>query len=338
VITAIAPSRICDNGGWTDTWFARHGRVLNIAVLPGAEVRVAVRPFTGGERVTWRAAPTSLLDATVQSVSIPDEVALDIDVTSDMPPGASTGTSAAVTVALLAALSALEDVAYGESDVASGFSRTREIRLKADSTAIARAAHRVETDLLHQQSGIQDQLASAFGGINFIEIDEYPDGRVTPVPLDDRVSAELEQRLALIYLGEAHRSSEVHEKVIARLAARGPDCRELDDLRRAADAARDALIAGDLEAFGGALTTNTDAQARLHPDLVSADARHVIEIARRSGASGWKINGAGGNGGSISILCGRSRDEMLQAIEAADARFRVIPIQVSAPGLRVEVT
>ena len=50
-------------------------------------------------------------------------------------------------------------------------------------------------------------------------------------------------------------------------------------LRDAAVAARDAVLAQDLDAFGRAMIANTDAQASLHPELVGVDARRVIEIA-----------------------------------------------------------
>ena len=43
IINSHAPIRICDNGGWTDTWFARYGRVFNIGVHPCAEVQIEVR-------------------------------------------------------------------------------------------------------------------------------------------------------------------------------------------------------------------------------------------------------------------------------------------------------
>jgi len=335
LITATAPSRICDNGGWTDTWFARHGRVLNLAVLPGAHVRLAVRRFAGGDRVSWRTPPTPLLRAALQSVSIPDDIAIDIDVTSDMPPGASTGTSAAVTVALLGALSQIARLKPGSTSpavVLPGFSLASQHRY-----AIARAAHRVETEFLHQQCGIQDQIASAFGGISYIEMDEYPQARVTPLPVSDDVRDELQRRLLLVYLGASHQSSDVHEAVIAALSDEGSASAELEALRLAADAARDALVAGDLEAFGRALTANTDAQGRLHPDIVSDDARQVIEIARRLGAAGWKVNGAGGRGGSVSILCRASTRDIMREIEAASSLYREIPIQLTASGLRVDV-
>ncbi|MBN2308629.1 MAG: GHMP kinase, partial [Candidatus Hydrogenedentes bacterium] len=43
VINAMAPIRVCDLGGWTDTWFAETGAVLNIGVYPYAEVQIYVR-------------------------------------------------------------------------------------------------------------------------------------------------------------------------------------------------------------------------------------------------------------------------------------------------------
>ena len=44
VVNSVAPIRICDNGCWTDTWFAGHGQVFNVAVYPYAEVQVAIYP------------------------------------------------------------------------------------------------------------------------------------------------------------------------------------------------------------------------------------------------------------------------------------------------------
>ncbi|MDT5269056.1 MAG: D-glycero-alpha-D-manno-heptose-7-phosphate kinase [Acidobacteriota bacterium] len=49
VINSTAPIRICDNGGWTDTWFARHGKVFNIAVRPHVEVQIEVSRRTDDE-------------------------------------------------------------------------------------------------------------------------------------------------------------------------------------------------------------------------------------------------------------------------------------------------
>ncbi len=83
---------------------------------------------------------------------------------------------------------------------------------------------------------------------------------------------------------------------------------------------------------------NTEAQRRLHPALISPEAARVIEIARAHGALGWKVNGAGGDGGSLTILSGaiaQTKRAMLNAIEQENPLFTNIPIYLSRYGLRV---
>ena len=333
---ATAPIRVCDNGGWTDTWVARHGKVFNIAVRPLVTVRVDVFPHGSRdarvvldvqnrgmryapdlEATNW--GPHPLLEAALHEIRPPDAVDIEVTITSDAPAGASTGTSASLVVALLGAL-----------DHLGGGGRSRQ--------EIAAAAHAVETVRLGQQSGIQDQLCAAFGGANFIDMTEYPRAMVTPLPLPDPIRHELDRRLALIYLGRPHSSSAVHEKVVKNLERLGPDCAPLDRLRRAAEHARDALVAGDIAALGSAMRTNTHVQAELHPELVHEDAWRIITIAEAHGAAGWKVNGAGGDGGSITLLASDqpgSTRAMVQAIVADNPRLVPIPIEISRDGLLV---
>ena len=42
IINSVAPIRICDNGGWTDTWFAEYGAIFNIGVYPYAEAQLKI--------------------------------------------------------------------------------------------------------------------------------------------------------------------------------------------------------------------------------------------------------------------------------------------------------
>jgi D-glycero-alpha-D-manno-heptose-7-phosphate kinase len=334
-INSRAPIRICDNGGWTDTWFARYGQIFNIAVAPYVEVQIKATPASAGATQatiqaenfgdpyswvpgsSWDRHP--LIEAAIQSMDIPAGLALEINLFSEAPSGASTGTSAAVTVALLGALDCLTP----------GRMTRHEIAL---------AAQRVETELLGQQCGIQDQLASAYGGINFIDMDDYPHAAVQSIRLPGPLEWELESRLALVYLGRAHSSSAVHELVLRELEAAGPECRQLADLRGTARKSYAALLSGDFPAFGAALQENTAAQQRLHPALISPAAERIIEIARAHGALGWKVNGAGGQGGSLTLLGSESaqaRRAMLREIEAEDPLFRRIPIHLDRDGLRV---
>ena len=83
---------------------------------------------------------------------------------------------------------------------------------------------------------------------------------------------------------------------------------------------------------------NTEAQGRLNSALISKDAEKVIQIAKESGALGWKVNGAGGEGGSITILCGdlsTTKRSMIRDIEQENTLFKNIPIYLSRYGLRI---
>jgi D-glycero-alpha-D-manno-heptose-7-phosphate kinase len=334
-VTTTAPVRVCDLGGWTDTWFARHGKVFNIAVTPGVEVRLrALERGSVPHRVNLVVANYGdrygfepgrapgrhpLLEAVIDEIGAPDGTDLEIRVASGVPAGSSTGTSAAVAVALIGALDAL-----------APRHRTPQ--------EVARAAHRVEVDRLGLQSGVQDQLCAAFGGVSFIEVDRYPEADRTGLALPEVARQELEERLVLLHLGRAHDSSEIHRRVIARLVGEGEHSPILEELRDCAVMARDAALVGDLEALGRAMTRNTDAQRRLHEDLVGVQARAAIEIAATHGASGWKVNGAGGEGGSLSILCGTDaarRHALEGALLAADPAFALLPTRLSHEGLQV---
>ena len=114
-----------------------------------------------------------------------------------------------------------------------------------------------------------------------------------------------------------HDSSAVHGEVIAALGAVGSSTPQLESLRVLAAEACAGLRTGDLVRYGRALTAATEAQAALHPALVSDDARQLMEQARHLGSLGWKVNGAGGAGGSVSVLC---RDPSDRALVRAGAR------------------
>ncbi len=336
IISSVAPIRIADFGGWTDTWFAKFGRVLSIAVHPCSQVQLRVfarqhsRPLVTiyaenyGERYTMETLDGSygrhpLLEATVEFMGVPRGRAIEIDVFSAAPAGGSTGTSAAVSVALIGALDRMTPGRLAPNEV-------------------ARAAHRIETELLHQQCGVQDQLASAYGGVNFIQILDYPHAIVSPLRLPAAIKQELGERLSLVFLGQSHSSSKVHERVIAELADAGPDAEKLRPLRRTPLLARDALLAGDFHSLGRAMIENTEAQANLHAGIVSPRHQAVIEVARRRGAIGWKVNGAGGDGGSITLLGGPKSAEnrqMLKDIIAEVHGTQSIPIYLSPLGLQV---
>lgn len=345
-IHATAPTRVCDIGGWTDTWFAGEGCVFNIAVTPFVEVQIDSTPLdqmgTGfvdadildqqhrvalyvenyGDRfavdpdhVAYDNHP--LIEAAIDAMPIPPDVALHVAIYSSAPPGASMGTSAAVAVALVGALDALTPG-------------------RMTPYQAARAAHRLETEKLGLQSGIQDQLASAYGGINLIEMHAFPHAAVSAIPLPDSLAWELEQRLVTIYIGVPHSSSAVHQQVIGELGEDARDDPRMVQLRDLAHGAKDAIYAGDFHRLGRIMNQNTDVQRTLHPSLVCPSFEEIIQTARDFDVLGCKVNGAGGDGGSLTILTDGDRAKQRRMLVALTTQgYTALNTTIARHGLLV---
>ncbi len=242
---------------------------------------------------------------------------VNISITSAVPPGSSLGTSAAVGVACSAALIAIS----GEGVV-------------IDPQAVAESAHRCETES-GLQSGVQDHAAAAHGGVSRIAI-EYPRFAVEPLSVSDATLRELDRRLFTLYLGRPHDSSALHQMVIARLKATGSGAAELNELRKWGDLAAAALLRADLCAYGETFDGCVDAQRALHPDLISVEADRMLTIAKRFGGH-IKVNGAGGPGGSVTVLGPASATDLaalkdeLAAIEGA----RILDLHLWADGVGI---
>ncbi len=329
IIRAYAPVRVCDLGGWTDTWFARNGAVTNIAVDPGTECIIRVMPPETETTISIYAENFrekfplgkgdrfGLIEAAVGAVPIPKGSNLDISVFSEVPPGASMGTSASVLVALIAALDLLTPG-------------------RLSSHEIARIAHQVEVQTLKRQSGVQDQIASSFGGVSFIEIMDYPITNVSGIKLSDKFLWELESRLITIFLGKGHDSNLTHQQVV-EACEHGDRVAVLDQLRMIAIEGKDALYAENLVAFARAMNRNLEAQRDLHPNLIAPGVEEIIALTQDFGALGVKINGAGGDGGTVTILAQNDpvlQREMVQEILATLPDSRVLPMRLNQTGMR----
>lgn len=339
IVRSSAPLRMNDIGGWTDTWFSREGKVLNLGLSLKAEVEIQAfkSQREAGERVvihavdygeTFAVDPGNpdytvhpLLQGAVSLIPVPPEYRLVIRVSAQAPGGSSLGTSAAVCVAILGALDAFSPQRHSRDEIVS-------------------LAHRVETEKLGLQSGIQDQICAAYGGICFIHMRRFPEAEVQKLALGEALIEELNRRLCLVYLGKAHRSSFIHEEVIASLEKGGSQSEQLARLRDLAEEARTCLLHGNLQKYGEVMIRNNECQRALHPALISRDAEEVIEVAKDHGASGWKVNGAGGEGGSLSILASveeAQKRAMIKKINSLGRGIRTLPFSLSSMGLTVTI-
>jgi len=331
---ARAPVRFCDLGGWTDTRIVPHGAVLNFAARLYTYVTLAVKEGASG--VTLESLDTDercsfqdtrqieyngvldLLKAAVARSGIEtrrsglysSRRAVTVQVRSDVPPASGLGSSAALGVAAIGALSSYQHRHLLPHEVA------RESQL-------------LEVQDLKLECGVQDQFASAYGDVNFMEVD-YPSARVFPLPLSPSLRCELEDRFVLVYTGKSHFSSGMHQKVISEADRHQGD---FDQLAQAAVAGKEALLSGDLEAFAAAMNRNWEAQNRLHPDITTPEIEGLHRAVSQAGAMGFKANGAGG-GGTVTVLAkGNHHSRVRRAAE--DLGMLVLPALIDTSGLQV---
>lgn len=311
-VSVAVPVRVADVGGWTDTSFGAPGRVCNVAVTPGVSVDATfhrdetragvdvhlVAPDIGLDqrlgpdpRHGWR-RPVPLLDDLLgHAVGQASETwplpagRVTVRVTSAVPAAASLGTSASVVVAVLGALAHLATGAL------------------PDPGHLAAAAFEVESARAGRACGVQDQWAAAHGGAAELAIDPFPTVQRHEITLDDEIRTALEDRVVTVVFAP-HDSSAMHRQVIAALGRdpSGGHRAVLAALRDVAGRAADALRAGDLDAWAATLIEATDVQRRLHPALVGDAHQQAIDLVETRGASGWKVNGAGGGGGSLTVV------------------------------------
>ena len=326
-IVAKAPVRVCDLGGWTDTWFAKRGVVCNIAVGPGVTVQILSTAKPGDRRLILAAHGIRIdLDDTnsvpghpmIEAIvrSYPNAMGTEIRIDSTVPPGSGVGTSASVGVALVAALRAHRGLMIDQHDVAV-------------------EAHRLETST-GMQSGVQDHAAAAFGGVLVIDVD-YPGFAVRRVPVSDATLGALGARLQTVYLGRPHQSSAIHSEVIRRLEDSDPEP-FLRPIRELAISGAAALMSGDLDSYARILMASVEAQRTLDAELVSPDADRIVRWCAEFGA-GAKVNGAGGDGGSLTVLLPEGGDaaaELLRRIDAV-ARWRRLALVPEMTGVTVSV-
>jgi len=309
MIMARAPVRNADLGGWRDTRLFSSGKVLNMGIRLYTYVSLVETDDEGfhieshdiGDSEDIRsvrdmeyAGTLGLLKAALAGSGAAG--GLKLIVRSEAPPASGLGSSAALGVAALGAL-------------------YRHLGMNLLPHQIAAKAHRLETDFLGLECGVQDQLAAAFGGINFIEVN-YPEARVTPVPVSDATLCELETRMLVVYTGKSHFSSATHKKVIANYERKDPQVLSaFEGLDTTAEMGLEALLRDDVSAYAEALNVNWKYQKQLEESMTQPRIDELQSRARALGCIGFKLNGAGAGGTAVMLCAPNTQKAIVKMIE-----------------------
>ena len=287
MIISRTPFRISFFGGGTDypAWYREHG---------GAVLAATINKYC---YLTCRYLPpffehrTRVVYSKMEMVHSIDEIqhpsaretlrhlkidrGIEIHHDGDLPGRSGMGSSSAFTVGLLHALYALKGEVIGKRQLA------------------AEAIH-VEQDILKETVGSQDQVSTAYGGVNKINFMQNGDFSVHPMTLLPERLEELNSHLMLFYTGIKRTASNVASSYVTGMAERKS---LLGRLHECVDKSCEILNGKqDLIPFGELLHQSWQAKRELSDKVSNAQVDSVYDEARAAGAIGGKLLGAGGGG------------------------------------------
>ena len=232
------------------------------------------------------------------------EKGLEIHHDGDLPARSGLGSSSSFTVGILHALAALEGKMQSKPQ-------------------LARAAIRIEQDVLHETVGCQDQITAAFGGFNRIHFLPNSDFDVEPIIMPKERLDRLHQSLMLCFTGLTRHASTVAQETVKNFNARR---NEMMTMRQMVDEAVDMLCGEDdrIEDFGRLLHEAWLLKRCIASNVTTPKVDEIYEAARSAGAIGGKLLGAGG-GGFVLLVAPPDRHaairERLDDLIHVDFRF-----------------
>jgi D-glycero-alpha-D-manno-heptose-7-phosphate kinase len=227
-----------------------------------------------------------LVKAALKWLNLPqngDGRGFELHLHTDAPPGSGLGSSSAVVVAMI-----------------NSFAEWYGISLSAYEKA--HLAYILEREELGIEGGMQDQYSAVFGGFNFVEFSA--DGVVVnPLRISPDVVNELQYSLVLCYMGAPRRSAQIIVSQISNYESRQDDVlAAMHRLKELTVAMKNALVRGQLTEFGSLLHEAWLSKKQMATEITSPQIEEAYEEARRCGAVGGKISGAGG-GGYMYFFC-----------------------------------
>jgi D-glycero-alpha-D-manno-heptose-7-phosphate kinase len=322
MIITRTPFRVSFFGGGTDypTWYREYGgAVLSTTINKYCYLTCRYLPpfFDYRSQIIWSKIEKVVshddivhpaVRACLKFVGMNDGVAIHHD--GDLPARSGLGSSSAFTVGLLNALYALQGKMVSKQ-------------------ALAREAIHVERHILGEAVGDQDQIATAYGGLNQIEIRTDGSFMVKPIILGADRLASLQDHLILFFTGVVRNASSIAAQKISSLKQKEAELREM---RLMVDQAIDLLIGSDdIVEFGRLLHESWMLKRSLSSSIAPAFVDDIYARARRSGAVGGKVLGAGGGGFMLFCVSPERRAEVMGELGDLIA----VPIEFDSGGSQV---
>jgi D-glycero-alpha-D-manno-heptose-7-phosphate kinase len=235
---------------------------------------------------------------------------IEIATMGDVPSaGSGLGSSSTVTVGLLNAM----------------YTHLGETR---DAATLAQEACEIEIDILGKPIGKQDQCIAAYGNMRFFRFQPNERVEIETIELEDSEKRRFNQNLMLFFTGVTRKSS----TILAEQQENTND--HLGVLRRMkslALEAKECVVEGAFDEFGALLHQGWECKKQLASKITNGQIDEIYRLARRAGAIGGKITGAGG-GGFLLLYCPREKQD---DVRAALHHLRELPFHLERDGTKV---
>ncbi len=215
----------------------------------------------------------------------------------DAPAGSGLGTSSTLVVAIIGAFVEMLKLPLGDYD-------------------IAHYAYQIEREDLKLSGGKQDQYAAMFGGVNYMEFYEDDKVIVNPLRIRSQYLHELENNLVLYFTSTSRQSAAIIDEQVKNVNEKNEKSIEaMHQLKEQARMMKEALLKGRLNEFGEILDFGFEQKRRMASNISNNALEQIYEAAKKSGASGGKISGAGGGGFMIFYCPGNTHHEVVKTLK-----------------------
>ena len=227
---------------------------------------------------------------------------IELTSVADVPANCGLGSSSAFTVALLNALHAYR-------------------RDFCSSRSLAEEACKLEIERLGEPIGKQDQYISAFGGVTAFTFERDGSVNVEPVPASNETLDDLQNNLCIIYSGVERAASTVLSEQVQRIKQLdGATIERMDEIKALGHDAYRLLVSGDIDSYGELLHEHWTAKRKLASKMTDPDIDEHYEAARKAGAIGGKLMGAGGGGFFMFYVRPADKRRVIEAMVARGLR------------------
>lgn len=222
----------------------------------------------------------------------------------DAPAGSGLGTSSTLVVAIIGAFTEMLRLPLGEYDM-------------------AQYAYEIERKDLALAGGKQDQYAATFGGVNFMEFYEGEKVIVNPLRIRQEYLFELENNLLLYYTSTSRQSAEIITKQSRNVVEKKDSSIEaMHQLKEQARLMKEALLKGRLNDIGEILDFGFQQKRQMAEGISNPLMEEIYAVARKAGATGGKISGAGGGGFMIFYCPVNTKYKVISELERFGGRYR----------------